>query len=105
MGYVPQAASPGDASPRWAGVPELLGLWEAAEALARAEDAALKRIADLDMQRAQLRDVAQVGQASGGRGGPGDDVRRRHKSKNAESHIPLAHICLKRARGVCVCVF
>ncbi|XP_073961481.1 uncharacterized protein isoform X3 [Choristoneura fumiferana] len=56
---VGEAPSPGESSPRWAGMAELLGVWEAAEALARAEDAALKRIADLDMQRAQLRDVAQ----------------------------------------------
>ncbi|XP_063365832.1 227 kDa spindle- and centromere-associated protein-like [Cydia amplana] len=54
-----EAISPGDASPRWPGMPELLGVFEAAEALSRAEDAALKRIADLDMQRAQLTDVAQ----------------------------------------------
>lgn len=104
MSYVPQAASPGDASPRWAGAPELLGLWEAAEALARAEDAALKRIADLDMQRAQLRDVAQVGQASGGRGGPGDDVRRRHKSKT-QNHIYLLLTFVSSEREECVCVF
>ncbi|XP_063626258.1 golgin subfamily B member 1 [Cydia splendana] len=54
-----EAISPGDASPRWPGMPELLGVFEAVEALSRAEDAALKRIADLDMQRAQLTDVAQ----------------------------------------------
>ncbi|XP_047992077.1 rootletin-like [Leguminivora glycinivorella] len=54
-----ETISPGDASPRWPGMPELLGVFEAVETLSRAEDAALKRIADLDMQRAQLTDVAQ----------------------------------------------
>ncbi|KOB78168.1 Uncharacterized protein OBRU01_00555, partial [Operophtera brumata] len=38
---------------------QLCGVWECVRALERAEDAALKRLADLDMQRAALKDVAQ----------------------------------------------
>ncbi|KAJ2940342.1 hypothetical protein O0L34_g16 [Tuta absoluta] len=38
---------------------ELAGIWECLEAHSRAEAAALKRIADLEMQRSQLKDVAQ----------------------------------------------
>ncbi|XP_064073507.1 golgin subfamily B member 1-like [Vanessa tameamea] len=46
-------------SPRGGGAAELCGAWERLQAVVRAEDAALKRIADLEMQRAQLADVAQ----------------------------------------------
>ncbi|XP_047535544.1 golgin subfamily A member 4-like [Vanessa atalanta] len=46
-------------SPRGGGAAELGGAWERLQAVVRAEDAALKRIADLEMQRAQLADVAQ----------------------------------------------
>ncbi|GBP22513.1 hypothetical protein EVAR_78691_1 [Eumeta japonica] len=37
----------------------LAGVWECLDAHARAEDAAIKRVADLEMQRAQLKDIAQ----------------------------------------------
>ncbi|XP_046969688.1 pericentrin-like [Vanessa cardui] len=46
-------------SPRGGGAGALGGAWERLQAVVRAEDAALKRIADLEMQRAQLADVAQ----------------------------------------------
>ncbi|XP_053610633.1 golgin subfamily A member 4-like isoform X4 [Plodia interpunctella] len=52
----PVASSP---SPRSPALPELCGVWECLQAQWRAEDAALKRIADLEMQRAQLNNVAQ----------------------------------------------
>lgn len=47
-------------SPRVEHLSELSRVWECLDAHSRAEDAALKRIADLEMQRAQLKDVAQV---------------------------------------------
>ncbi|XP_028171785.1 227 kDa spindle- and centromere-associated protein-like [Ostrinia furnacalis] len=46
-------------TPRNENLVELLGIWESLEAHSRAEDAALKRVRDLEMQRAQLKDVAQ----------------------------------------------
>ncbi|XP_069361146.1 putative leucine-rich repeat-containing protein DDB_G0290503 isoform X2 [Maniola hyperantus] len=46
-------------SPRVEPLSELSRVWERLETHSRAEDAALKRIADLEMQRAQLKDVAQ----------------------------------------------
>ncbi|KAF9790143.1 hypothetical protein SFRURICE_020881, partial [Spodoptera frugiperda] len=48
-----------EASPRAPSVSELAGVWECMQAHARAEDAVLKRVADLEMQRAQLKDIAQ----------------------------------------------
>ncbi|XP_022822553.1 sporulation-specific protein 15 isoform X5 [Spodoptera litura] len=48
-----------DATPRAPSVSELAGVWECMQAHARAEDAVLKRVADLEMQRAQLKDIAQ----------------------------------------------
>lgn len=51
------ASPPGTGRPALA---ELCGVWERVQALARAEDAALKRLADLDMQRTHLKDVGQV---------------------------------------------
>ncbi|XP_063829172.1 pericentrin-like [Ostrinia nubilalis] len=52
-------------TPRNENLVELLGIWESLEAHSRAEDAALKRVRDLEMQRAQLKDVAQVCDALG----------------------------------------
>ncbi|XP_045775076.1 pericentrin-like isoform X4 [Maniola jurtina] len=46
-------------SPRVEPLSELSRVWERLEAHSRAEEAALKRIADLEMQRAQLKDIAQ----------------------------------------------
>ncbi|XP_052743408.1 centromere-associated protein E isoform X2 [Bicyclus anynana] len=46
-------------SPRVEPLLELARVWERLDTHARAQDAALKRIADLEMQRAQLKDVAQ----------------------------------------------
>ncbi|KAL0822094.1 hypothetical protein ABMA28_005458 [Loxostege sticticalis] len=46
-------------TPRNENLVELLGIWESLEAHSRAEEAALKRVRDLEMQRAQLKDVAQ----------------------------------------------
>ncbi|XP_072945175.1 uncharacterized protein [Epargyreus clarus] len=46
-------------SPRVEPLAELAGVWECEEALGRAAAAALRRLADLDAQRAQLMDVAQ----------------------------------------------
>ncbi|XP_075979991.1 uncharacterized protein LOC142979119 isoform X2 [Anticarsia gemmatalis] len=49
-----------DPSPRTTShLSELSGVWECLQTHARAEDAALKRVADLEMQRAQLKDIAQ----------------------------------------------
>ncbi|XP_063895101.1 centromere-associated protein E [Helicoverpa armigera] len=48
-----------EATPRTEHMSELLGVWECLETHARAEDAVLKRVADLEMQRAQLKDIAQ----------------------------------------------
>ncbi|XP_060804981.1 golgin subfamily A member 4 [Amyelois transitella] len=53
-----QPTSP-DVSPPSPRAGELAGVWECLLAQWRAEDAALKRIADLEMQREQLRNVAQ----------------------------------------------
>ncbi|XP_049876262.1 major antigen-like isoform X4 [Pectinophora gossypiella] len=54
-----EVCSPMPASPRVEVAPPLAGLLDCLQAHARAEDAALKRIADLEMQRTQLKDVAQ----------------------------------------------
>ncbi|PZC77494.1 hypothetical protein B5X24_HaOG203372 [Helicoverpa armigera] len=49
-----------EATPRAEHMSELMGVWECLQTHARAEDAVLKRVADLEMQRAQLKDIAQV---------------------------------------------
>ncbi|CAH2984305.1 unnamed protein product [Chilo suppressalis] len=55
-----QTQSPGSTeSPRPPRLVELLGIWECLQTHYRAEEAALKRIHDLEMQRAHLKDVAQ----------------------------------------------
>ncbi|CAG9788959.1 unnamed protein product, partial [Diatraea saccharalis] len=46
-------------SPSGPQLSELSGIWESLQALQRAEDAALKRVRDLEMQRDHLKDVAQ----------------------------------------------
>ncbi|XP_047522150.1 golgin subfamily A member 4 isoform X4 [Pieris napi] len=51
--------SPDSASPRIERLAELSRVWEGIEALTRAEDAVLKRVKDLEMQRATLNDIAQ----------------------------------------------
>ncbi|XP_045522748.1 pericentrin-like isoform X3 [Pieris brassicae] len=51
--------SPDGASPRIERLAELTRVWEGIEALTRAEDAVLKRVRDLEMQRATLNDIAQ----------------------------------------------
>ncbi|KAJ8712610.1 hypothetical protein PYW07_005452 [Mythimna separata] len=48
-----------DNTPRSDRMCELVGVWECFDTHARAEDAVLKRVADLEMQRAQLKDIAQ----------------------------------------------
>ncbi|KAJ8715324.1 hypothetical protein PYW08_005305 [Mythimna loreyi] len=48
-----------DTTPRSDRLCELVGVWECFDTHARAEDAVLKRVADLEMQRAQLKDIAQ----------------------------------------------
>lgn len=59
--YSVQVKSPDtDTSPRNDRMSELVGVWDCFETHARAEDAVLKRVADLEMQRAQLKDIAQV---------------------------------------------
>ncbi|CAK1555491.1 unnamed protein product [Leptosia nina] len=49
----------GSVTPRVERVSELTRVWEGIESLSRAEDAVLKRVTDLEMQRAHLNDVAQ----------------------------------------------
>ncbi|XP_022116002.2 A-kinase anchor protein 9 isoform X2 [Pieris rapae] len=51
--------SPESGSPRIERLAELSRVWEGIEALMRAEDAVLKRVSDLEMQRATLNDIAQ----------------------------------------------
>ncbi|KAJ0174412.1 hypothetical protein K1T71_009520 [Dendrolimus kikuchii] len=46
-------------TPRVSRMSELAGVWECLDTHSRAEDAVFKRVADLEMQRAKLKDVAQ----------------------------------------------
>ncbi|CAB3234461.1 unnamed protein product [Arctia plantaginis] len=59
-----EAKSPDtEPSPRFSEhLSELAGIWECLQAHSRAVDAALKRVADLEMQRSQLKDIAQLSQ-------------------------------------------
>ncbi|CAH2230016.1 jg20228 [Pararge aegeria aegeria] len=70
-------------SPRVEPLCELARVWARLEAHSRAADTALKRIADLEMQRAQLKDVAQRNRNNLTTGDASQVLRRRNVADTA----------------------